>query len=107
MSAYVLGEAMGSACWLAGYGVVAANFDVDFLNMTPVGIDLVIEARMERVRGQNVFVEAEIKDEAGTAYTIARGRFHRLPKAKLEKLFASQGLDINAYSLKFLEDKKI
>ncbi len=104
VSTYVLDEALGSASWLSGYATVAANLNVDFLEMTPIGVDLLVEAHVIKVEGRNVTVHAQIKDDSGIIYSRAVGRFHRLPKKKLEKIFASIGLSVEDWNLKFIED---
>ena len=104
VSSYVLDEALGSASWLSGYAAVAANLNVDFLEMTPIGVDLLVEAHIVKVEGQTVIVHAQIKDEQGLIYSKAVGRFHRLPKKKLAKVFATIGLSVDNLNLKFIED---
>jgi acyl-coenzyme A thioesterase PaaI-like protein len=104
VSAYVLDEAMGSACWLSGYAVVAATLEFNYLNMTPIGVDLLVEARVMRVEGREVFVDSRILDDSGKVYTEARGRFFRLQKPRLVKLLAQENIDYTQLGLKFIED---
>ena len=41
---YVLDEAMGTCVWLEGYPSVAANLNFDFVEMTPLQEDCLVEA---------------------------------------------------------------
>lgn len=106
VSAFVLDEAMGSAGWLRGYACVAASIEVDFMQMTPLGVDFLVEALVEKTEGRQVYVSAEIRDEAGVVYSRSRGRFHRLAKTKVVTFLKGEGIDPESLGLKFVEDEK-
>lgn len=100
VSSYVLDEAMGSAGWLSSYPCVARKITFELLRMTPVGVDLDIEARVKSVSGHTIVIESRIFDENGN-YTVGTGEFHWLDKDRMKKMANpdSHGLDLE--SLKY------
>lgn len=89
VSSYVLDEAMGSVTWMNHYGCVAKSLEIEFLNMTPIGVDLEVVARITKIEKKECFVEAQIQLQDGTPLSRATGVFHRLSKAKLTTTFAN------------------
>jgi acyl-coenzyme A thioesterase PaaI-like protein len=73
--AAVLDEALGSACWVAGHGVVAAQLNTRFVNMLPLEHVYTAEAWIDRVEGRKVYTKGHIIDDAGTVYAEADGLF--------------------------------
>lgn len=102
ISSFVLDEAMGSAAWLKGLAVVAKKLEIEFIAMTPVQVDLDVEALVESVSGKNVEVVAKIFDaSSGQIYSKARGHFVRLPAETLNnfKKFDKSGYDFGKVKL--------
>jgi acyl-coenzyme A thioesterase PaaI-like protein len=60
--AAVLDDVMGAGVWLAGYPAVAARIVVDFREMVPLGLDAVIETRIEGTEGRKVRIRAWLTD---------------------------------------------
>ncbi len=80
--AFVLDEAMGSAAWLAGYPCVAANLNVDFLEMTPLGQDCFIEAAVHEVRSTKLEASVTLSKD-GRPLVRGRGVFPRISKERM------------------------
>jgi acyl-coenzyme A thioesterase PaaI-like protein len=60
--AAALDDVMGAGVWLAGYPAVAARIVVDFRDMVPLGLDAVIETRIEGTEGRKVTIRAWLTD---------------------------------------------
>lgn len=103
VSAYVLDEAMGSAAWLKGYPSVAREISVKFLEMTPQGQDLKIEAKVLKVEKKSVTVQAKIFDDK-KIYSESTGTFHRIQRSLLEGFLSSTGERFDIDQLKFAEE---
>ena len=88
--AFVFDEAMGSGAWLAGYACVAANLNVDFVEMTPLGEDCLIEARVVEVRPKRLEVEARLT-LADRLLVRGRGVFARLREDRVALLRDAEG----------------
>ncbi|MDX1746790.1 MAG: PaaI family thioesterase [Halobacteriales archaeon] len=73
--AAVMDEALGSACWVAGHAVVAAELNTRFRNMLPLGGVYTAEAWVERVDGRKITTRGHILDAEGTIYAEATGLF--------------------------------
>jgi acyl-coenzyme A thioesterase PaaI-like protein len=56
--AAALDDVMGAGVWLAGHPAVAARIVVDFREMVPLGLDAVIETRIEATEGRKVRIRA-------------------------------------------------
>ncbi len=100
VSSYVLDEAMGSAGWLQSYPCVARKISFELLRMTPVGVDLNIEAWVRSIEGQTLYVESRIFDDQGD-YTKGFGEFHWLDKGRMQKLLAKSSCELDLDTLKF------
>lgn len=59
--AALMDEAMGGAAWLSGHPVVAANLNVTFLKMLPLGTPCFVEASVTAVDGRKVRTRGEIR----------------------------------------------
>jgi len=63
--AALLDEAMGGAAWLAGHPVVAANLDITFRQMLPLGTLCLVETRVTSVEGRKVRTSGVIRSRDG------------------------------------------
>ena len=88
--AFVMDEAMGSAAWLAGYPCIAAGINVDFVEMTPIGRDCFIEARVVEVRPTRLALEATLS-LGDRALARAGGVFPRLSQERMAKMAEEMG----------------
>lgn len=73
--AAVLDEVLGSACWVAGYPVVAAELNTSFRTMLPLGQVLRAEAWVEQVEGRKIRPRGRLVSDEGTVYAEATGLF--------------------------------
>ena len=80
--AAVMDEALGSACWIAGHTVLAAELTTRFLAKLPLDRVYEIEAEIERVDGRKIYPVGRIKDSSGTIYAEATGLFITVDFAK-------------------------
>lgn len=60
--AAALDDVMGAGVWLAGHPAVAARIVVDLREMVPLGLDAVIETRIEGTEGRKVRIRAWLTD---------------------------------------------
>lgn len=102
VSSYVLDEAMGSAGWLNNYPCVAKTISFEFLKMTPVGVDLNIEAKVKKTEGKSILIECRIFDE-NEDLTRGSGQFHWLDKKRMQSLLAKGPYQLDLAPLKFPE----
>ncbi len=84
--AAVLDEALGSACWVAGHPVVAAELNTKFKNMLPLGRVYTAEAWVERVDGRKIYPTGHIIDDQGTVYAEATGVFVEMKREQFNAL---------------------
>lgn len=103
VSAYVLDEAMGSAAWVKGYPSVAREIQVKFLEMTPQGQDLQLEAMVTKVDKKSVTVYAKIFDKK-KIYSESTGTFHRVARKLVAGFLQSADEQFNLDDLQFPED---
>ena len=87
---FVLDEAMGSAAWLAGYPSIAANLNVDFMEMTPIGRDCLIESTVDNVSPTKLGITATLSLN-GKTLVRGRGVFPRLRKDRMFETFSTTG----------------
>ena len=88
--AFVLDEAMGSAAWLARYPCIAANLNIDFLEMTPLGYDCFIEANVCEVRPTKLALSVTLSLD-GNPLVRGRGVFPRITKKRLLEMSRTLG----------------
>ncbi|MFU8805451.1 MAG: PaaI family thioesterase [Bradymonadaceae bacterium] len=88
--AAVLDETLGSACWVAGYPVVAAELNTRFRKMLPLERIVTAEAWVERVDGRKIHPRGRIVDDDGTVYADATGLFIAL-ESETFAAFGRQG----------------
>lgn len=77
--AAVLDEALGSACWVAGHPVVAAELTAKFKQMLPLDAVYTVEAWVERTEGRKIWAKGHIVDADSEVYTSAEGLFITVP----------------------------
>lgn len=81
--AAVLDEALGSACWVAGHSVVAAELTTRFRNMLPLGEIVTAEAWVERVDGRKLYSKGHLIGDDATVYAEATALFVAIDVEKL------------------------
>ena len=89
--AAVLDEALGSACWIAGHSVVAAELTTSFKKMLPLGRVYTAEAWVEDVSGRKIHPRGHIIDDAGNVYAEGRGVFVTLDRERFRSLADDAG----------------
>ncbi|MCB0919850.1 MAG: PaaI family thioesterase [Actinobacteria bacterium] len=78
--AALLDETMGGAAWMSGYMVVAAELNVTFKKMLPLGTRCLVRSRVSNATGRKVRTEGVVTDERGTVYSTATGLFITLDR---------------------------
>lgn len=73
--AAMLDEALGSACWVAGHPVLAAELTTQFKAKVPLNRVYHVEAKIERVDGRKVYPTGRIFDAEGKVFATATGLF--------------------------------
>ncbi len=95
-AAYVLDEAMGAVGWMNDYPVVAAKLEFEYLQMSPLKVDLHIEAKITSATDRRVFIACELKTPDGVSCVRGKGEFAILSQKKIGALgaekFDPQGL---------------
>ena len=89
-AAYVLDEAMGTVGWMNDYPVVAAKLEFEYLHMSPLKVDLHIEAKITSVTDRRVFIACELKTPEGHACVRGKGEFAILSQKKMSALSAEK-----------------
>ncbi|MGM0555816.1 MAG: PaaI family thioesterase [Myxococcota bacterium] len=84
--AAVLDEALGSACWVAGHSVVAAELTTNFKKMLPLEDVYTAEAWVESVDGRKIRPRGRIIDDDGNVYAEGRGVFITLDRDRFTTL---------------------
>ncbi len=84
--AAILDEACGSACWVAGHPVVAAELTTSFRSPLPLEHMYTVEAWVEHADGRKVFARGHIRDEDGTIFSEATGLFISLTVEQFEAM---------------------
>ena len=79
-SAGLLDEAMGSAVWVAGHQVVAAELKVNYLKPLPLDQTVYITARVEKKEGRAVYAQAEINFADGMVIAKGQGVYVEAPQ---------------------------
>ena len=73
--ATLLDEVMSKANRFRKARAVTAELSVEYLKPVRVGVDLIVEGWETDAKGRNLFLQGEIRDEAGTLLARGRGRF--------------------------------
>lgn len=83
--AAILDELMGSCAWHFQYPVVAANIEVNFLNMLPYHLPICGKAQIVEKKDRKIYVEASLYLN-NEFYSKSRGLFLILDDEKVEQL---------------------
>lgn len=76
--AALLDEVMGAAAWHAGYQVLAGRLCVDFRRLLPLGSVVQFAARVSKVAGRQVHVEASLFEVESEPVAAGEGVFVQL-----------------------------
>jgi len=77
--ASLLDEAMGAAAWQAGHKSLAANLSVNFKQAVPVGCEVLVSARVERIEGRKAYTRGTLTLPDGTVAAEATALFIAVP----------------------------
>ena len=83
-AAAVLDEVMGTACWMSGHPVVAAQITINFRRSVPLHAVHTVEAWVHRVEGRKIHAGGRICDREGTAFVEGEGLFVELTAERLQ-----------------------
>ena len=85
--AALLDEAMGGAAWLAGHPVVAAQLNITFRAMLPLGTRCLVYARVLESNGRKIKTTGEIASIDGQqVFSSGEALFVTLDHKKIEQL---------------------
>ncbi len=85
--AALLDEAMGGSAWLAGYPVVAAQLNITFSAMLPLGTRCLVKARVLEVSGRKIKTTGELcSAHDGRLFCRGEGLFVTLDHEKIGQL---------------------
>lgn len=85
--AALLDEAMGGAAWMGGHPVVAAQLNITFRTMLPLGTRCVVNARVVEVNGRKIKTTAELRSADGQQmYCSGEALFVTLDREKIGQL---------------------
>jgi uncharacterized protein (TIGR00369 family) len=73
--ATLLDEAMGKVCRFRNVRAVTAELTVEYLKPVNVQNEIIVEGRETELKGRNLFMTGEIRNEAGEVLARGRGRF--------------------------------
>ena len=73
--AMLLDEAMGTVCRFRSVRAVTAELTVEYLKPVNVLNEIVVEASEQELKGRNLFLTGEIRNEEGKILARGRGRF--------------------------------
>lgn len=73
--ALLLDEAMGKVCRFREVRAVTAELSVEFLKPVAVDQEIVVEGREMEMKGRNLFLAGEIRNENGDVLARGKGRF--------------------------------
>lgn len=86
--AALLDDAMGSAGWIAGHPVIAANISIDFRRKLVLNSVVELEAWVERIDGRKVYTRARLIGEDGETHAEGTGLFIKMSAESFGKLGA-------------------
>jgi len=81
----LLDEAMGLACWMAGHTVVAAKLTVRFIEMLPLGQEIIFEAWIKETDGRKIITRSCLHHPNGTLYGKGSGLFIVIEPEKFKR----------------------
>lgn len=90
-SAAVLDEAMGTACWMTGHPVLAAQITIDFRGPVPLERVHTVEAWVERAEGRKIHTRGRLVSGDGAVFTEGAGLFVEIDEATM-RAFQESGL---------------
>lgn len=73
--ALLLDEAMGKVCRFREVRAVTAELSVEYLKPVAVDEEIVVEGRETEMKGRNLFMYGEIRNENGDVLARGKGRF--------------------------------
>ena len=73
--ALLLDEAMGKVCRFREVRAVTAELSVEYLKPVAVANEIIVEGREAELQGRNLFLQGEIRNEAGEVLARGKGRF--------------------------------
>jgi uncharacterized protein (TIGR00369 family) len=73
--ALLLDEAMGKVCRFREVRAVTAELSVEYLKPVAVDKTIVVEGRETEMKGRNLFITGEIRNEGGDVLARGKGRF--------------------------------
>ena len=73
--ALLLDEAMGKVCRFREVRAVTAELSVEYLKPVAVDKEIVVEGRETEMKGRNLFLSSEIRNENGDVLARGKGRF--------------------------------
>jgi uncharacterized protein (TIGR00369 family) len=73
--ALLLDEAMGKVCRFREVRAVTAELNVEYLKPVAVAKEIIVEGRETEMKGRNLFLAGEIRNEAGELLARGKGRF--------------------------------
>jgi uncharacterized protein (TIGR00369 family) len=73
--ALLLDEAMGKVCRFREVHAVTAELTVEYLKPVVVEKEIIVEGRETELKGRNLFLAGEIRNEAGEVLARGKGRF--------------------------------
>lgn len=82
--AYALDEAMGSLSWLNQYPAVARKLEFEYLRMSPLNVDLHVEARLTLETKDRLEIESTLSLPNGAVCVQGKGTFAVLSRAQAE-----------------------
>ncbi|NOZ39464.1 MAG: PaaI family thioesterase [Planctomycetes bacterium] len=85
----LLDEAMGSAAWIDGLTVVAAEITIKFVEMLPLGLEVLFEAWVEKVKGRKVTTAGQVVGVDGTVYGKGTGLFIVIDVEKFKEVLGN------------------
>ncbi len=73
--ALLLDEAMGKVCRFREVRAVTAELSIEYLKPVSVDKEIVVEGRETEMKGRNLFIAGEIRNEGGEVLARGKGRF--------------------------------
>ncbi len=96
--AALLDESMGGAAWMAGHPVVAANLNITFRQMLPLGTRCVVEAKIVEVDRRKVFTHGYLRSADGvTTYCDGEALFIVLDESRIGEMSAKARVIVDRF----------
>ncbi len=74
---------------LMGVSAVTGELHVKFLRPVKIGQEIEVRCRAGEVKGREVWLEAELRDETGQVCTTARGSYILIPEERFRQIMGS------------------